>query len=126
MLEIRRDLRKYHMQAKIDQYYISSVAPKCFTETEFARYIRERDRAENAHTEAVKKVEKSRAEAVLHSTRVGGDEDSVERELAAADKDCGLEDDDDSDTETEILSIVEHPKAADSDPSNKRARRFQH
>ena len=86
MLEIWRDLRKYHMQAKIDHYYISSVAPKCFTETEFARYIRERDRAENAHTEAVKKGEKSRAEALLHSTPVGGDEGSVERELAAADR----------------------------------------
>ena len=72
----------------------------------------------------MKKGEKSRAEALLHSTRVGGDEGSVERELAAADRARGLEDDDDSDTETEILSIVEHPKAADSDPSNKRARRF--
>ena len=124
MLEIRRDLRKYHMQAKIDQFYISSVAPKCFTETEFARYIRERDRADNVHIETLKKAEKSKVEAVLHSTRVNGDEDSVERELAAADKARGLEDDDDSDNETEILSIVEHPKEADSDPSNKRGRRF--
>ena len=78
-------------------------------ESEFARYIRERDRAENAHTEAMKKDEKSRAEALLHSTRVGEDEASVETELAAADKARGLDDDDYSDTETEILSIVEHP-----------------
>mgnify|MGYP001391826259 FL=1 len=92
---------------------------------EFARYIRERDRAEIAHAEAIKASEKTRLEAVLHSTRVAGDEASVEREIAAADKARGLdEDDDDSDVETEILSIVEHPKAADSDPSNKRARRF--
>ena len=113
------------MQAKIDNFYISSVAPKCLTELEFARYIRERDRAEIAHVEATKAAEKNRLEAVLHSTRVAGDEASVERELAAADKARGLDEDDvDSDIETEILSIVEHPKAADSDPSNKRARRF--
>ena len=58
---------------------------------------------------------------------MGGDEDSVERELAAAAKARGLEvddDDDDSEAETEILSVVEHTKLADTDPSNKRARKF--
>ena len=58
MLEIRRDLRKYNMQAKIDHFYISSVAPKFLTELEFARYIRERNRAEIAHVEATKAAEK--------------------------------------------------------------------
>ena len=47
------------------------------------------------HAEAIKASEKSRLEAVLHSTRVAGDEASVERELAAADKARGLDEDDD-------------------------------
>ena len=125
MLGIRRDLRKYNMQAKIDHFYMSSVAPKVFTEDEFTRFIRERDREENRHIEATKKAEKKAEKSrVLHSTHVNGDEESVDRELADIAKARNIESDDESDTETEILSIVEHPKEADSDPSNKRARRF--
>ena len=37
VLEIRRDLKKYRMQAKIDLYYINTIAPRCLTEEEFSR-----------------------------------------------------------------------------------------
>ena len=56
-----------------------------------------------------------------------GDETSIEEQLAAADKARCLEDedgDDNSDCDTKILSIVEHLPAMDTDPLNKRARRF--
>ena len=52
VLEIRRDLRKYRMQAKIDLYFINTIAPKCLTDDDYSRYIRARDRSDKAHSEA--------------------------------------------------------------------------
>ena len=115
------------MQAKIDLYFINTIAPKCLTDDDYSRYIRARDRDDKLHNEAKKKAEDEKAKALLHSTRVPGDETSIEEQLAAADKARCLEDedgDDNSDCDTKILSIVEHLPAMDTDPLNKRARRF--
>ena len=64
----------------------------------------------------------------MHSTVHGTGADSViDKELAEAARVRGLESDgdaEDSDDDTELFSMVEHPKASDTDPNSKRHRRF--
>ena len=73
------------MECKLDSYYLSSVAEKAFTETEFCRYTRDRDKEGSLYYEALRKAETTRRKAVLHSTVHGG-ADSVEKKLAEAEK----------------------------------------
>jgi hypothetical protein len=49
MLEIRHDLKKCKMLAKIDSYYISTVALRIFTNVEMSRYMREQSDYERVH-----------------------------------------------------------------------------
>ena len=92
MLEVRRDLKKYAMESKLDSFYLSSIAGKCFTEVEYGRYIRESELDETAFQEDVRKAAAlKRKTAIMNSTTVPGDTD---KELSEAAKLRDLSDDD--------------------------------
>ena len=53
LLEVRRDLSKFGMKSRIDIFYINTVAPKVFTNTEYQRYILEEEAMESDLKEAL-------------------------------------------------------------------------
>ena len=121
MLKVRRDLKKYAMESKLDSFYLSSIAGKCFNEVEYGRYIRESELDETAFQDDVRKAAAlKRKTAIMNSTTVPGDTD---KELSEAVKLRDLSDDESSDAETDKFSFVEHPKAVDHDPGSKRQRK---
>jgi hypothetical protein len=83
---------------------------------------------EALYYENIRKTDITKQKAVMHSTVHGTGADSViDKELAEAARVRGLEsegDAEDSDDDTELFFMVEHPKASDTDPNSKRHRRF--
>ena len=108
MIEIRRDLKKYNSEAKIDSFFISNVAGKCFTDTEYGRYVPESDRDDELFEEETKKALVLQKTKLVSSTAVPGD---IDKDLALAAKARALSDeDDDSDAEPDLFSFVAHSK----------------
>ena len=118
LLEVRRDLSKFGMKSRIDIFYINTVAPKVFTNTEYQRYVREEEAMENEFQETLRKaaIKKSK---LASSTK-------FEEELDSAARARGLSEDEASDAEsdcTAAYSFVTHSKLPEEDGSQ-RARRF--
>ena len=79
MLEIRRELKKYAMESKLDSFYLNSIAGKCFTEVEYGRYIRESEQDETVFQDDIRKVAAvKRKTTIMNSTAAPGD---VDKEL---------------------------------------------
>ena len=118
LLEVRRDLSKFGMKSRIDIFYINTVAPKVFTNTEYQRYVREEEVMENEFQEALRKAA-IRKSKLASSTK-------FEEELDSAARARGLSEDEASDAEsdcTAAYSFVTHSKLPEEDGSQ-RARRF--
>jgi hypothetical protein len=115
MLEIRRDLKKCKMLAKIDSYYISTVALRIFTNVEMSRYMREQSDAERIHELETRRLAATRRESTVIGAEAGIDAISRSRHLS---------DGEESDDETAVYSFVSNSEAIDQDSGSKRTRKF--
>ena len=109
MMEIWRDLKKCKMVAKIDSYYISTVALRIFTTSEMARYMREQSDMERLFEEESPKA----ACVKKHSTMIDGHPD-IDAIARARD----ISDDEGSDAETAVYSFVTNSEAVDQAVEN--------